>query len=55
MDGNGRMGRLWQTLILSQEYSLFEFLPFETIIKERQQEYYDVLKKVINQVSRPHS
>lgn len=45
MDGNGRMGRLWQTLILSQEYPLFEFLPFETIIKERQQDYYDVLEK----------
>lgn len=44
LDGNGRMGRLWQTLILSKEYPLFEFLPFETIIKERQQEYYDVLE-----------
>jgi Fic family protein len=29
-DGNGRMGRLWQTLILVQEYPVFEFLPFET-------------------------
>ena len=45
MDGNGRMGRLWQTLILMKAYPLFEYLPFETIIKERQSEYYDVLEK----------
>ncbi len=45
MDGNGRMGRLWQTLILMKSYPLFEFLPFETIIKDRQNEYYDVLEK----------
>ncbi|MGA1583576.1 MAG: Fic family protein [Saprospiraceae bacterium] len=44
MDGNGRMGRLWQTLILMKEYPLFEYLPFETIIKERQNEYYQVLE-----------
>lgn len=43
IDGNGRMGRLWQTLILMKEYPVFEYLPFETIIKDRQQEYYDVL------------
>lgn len=45
IDGNGRMGRLWQTLILLKEYPVFEFLPFETIIKERQDEYYRVLEK----------
>lgn len=44
MDGNGRMGRLWQTLILMKAYPLFEFLPFETIIKERQDEYYKALE-----------
>ena len=43
MDGNGRMGRLWQTLILMSEYPLFEFLPFETLISKNQQEYYKVL------------
>ncbi|MBK8492963.1 MAG: Fic family protein [Saprospirales bacterium] len=43
MDGNGRMGRLWQTLVLLKTHSIFEYLPFETIIKARQQEYYDVL------------
>ncbi|MEO1518268.1 MAG: Fic family protein [Bacteroidota bacterium] len=44
MDGNGRMGRLWQTLILMKTYPLFEYLPFETIIKDRQDEYYSVLE-----------
>ncbi len=42
-DGNGRMGRLWQTLILSQWNELFEFLPIENIIHKHQQKYYDVL------------
>lgn len=42
-DGNGRMGRLWQTLILSQWNELFEFLPIENIIHKHQQEYYNVL------------
>ncbi|MDD3876875.1 MAG: Fic family protein [Bacteroidales bacterium] len=42
-DGNGRMGRLWQTLILKETYPVFEFLPFETLIKERQERYYEVL------------
>ena len=32
LDGNGRMGRLWQTIILIEEYPIFEFLPFETLI-----------------------
>ena len=44
MDGNGRMGRLWQTLLLMQTYPVFEFLPFETIIKSSQKEYYAVLE-----------
>ena len=43
MDGNGRMGRLWQTLILMQEYSVFEYLPFETLISKNQTAYYDSL------------
>lgn len=44
IDGNGRMGRLWQTLILMKTYPVFEFLPFETIVKDRQDEYYEVLE-----------
>lgn len=48
IDGNGRMGRLWQTLILKDSYPVFEYLPIETIIKERQEEYYETLGKSDN-------
>jgi Fic family protein len=48
-DGNGRMGRLWQTIILKNYSPVFEYLPIESIIKARQQEYYDVLGKSDNQ------
>lgn len=43
VDGNGRMGRLWQTLILKKYSPVFEFLPVEIIIRQRQNEYYDAL------------
>lgn len=43
-DGNGRMGRLWQTLILMKHSPVFEYLPVETVIKERKSEYYGSLK-----------
>lgn len=43
LDGNGRMGRLWQTMILKEHSPIFEFLPIETLIKLKQQEYYNVL------------
>ena len=43
LDGNGRMGRLWQTLILMAEYPVFEFLPFESLISKTQDEYYKSL------------
>jgi Fic family protein len=39
-DGNGRMGRLWQTLILSKWHELFAWIPTETLVYENQQEYY---------------
>jgi Fic family protein len=42
-DGNGRMGRLWQTLILSQWRPIFALLPVESIIRDRQQDYYAAL------------
>ncbi len=42
-DGNGRMGRMWQTLLLYRWKSLFGWLPIETLIRERQEEYYKVL------------
>ncbi|MDD3757527.1 MAG: Fic family protein [Advenella sp.] len=44
-DGNGRMGRLWQTLILSQWHPLFLSLPLESVIKEHQQHYYQALEQ----------
>ena len=43
-DGNGRMGRLWQTLILSQWHPLFLSLPLESVIKDHQQQYYQALE-----------
>jgi len=43
-DGNGRMGRLFQTCLLATEEEIFAFLPIESIIKERQQEYYEALR-----------
>ena len=45
LDGNGRMGRLWQTVILMKEYPVFEYLPFETLISFTQKEYYAVLAR----------
>jgi len=48
IDGNGRMGRLWQTLILKDAFPVFEYLPIETLIKERQEQYYESLEKSDN-------
>ena len=42
-DGNGRMGRMWQTLLLYNWNPIFGWLPIETLIKERQDEYYRIL------------
>lgn len=42
-DGNGRMGRLWQTLILSHWKPHLAYLPVESVIRDRQQEYYKAL------------
>ena len=39
-DGNGRVGRLWHTLLLSKWNPAFAWLPVESIIHDRQQEYY---------------
>jgi Fic family protein len=49
MDGNGRMGRLWQTVILRQYSPVFEFLPVESLIKTKQLEYYNILGESDNQ------
>jgi|TARA_R110000796_G_scaffold126693_2_gene241615 Fic family protein len=42
-DGNGRMGRLWQTLILSRWRPVLAYLPVETVIRDQQQAYYAAL------------
>ena len=42
-DGNGRIGRLWQTLILANWRELFAWIPTETIIHRNQEDYYRVL------------
>lgn len=42
-DGNGRMGRLWQTLILSKWNPLFAHIPVESMVHQHQQEYYAAL------------
>ncbi len=44
-DGNGRMGRMWHSLLLGQWKELFFWLPVEELIQSKQAEYYDVLGK----------
>lgn len=47
-DGNGRMGRLWQSLILSQWHSIFSNLPVESLVYLHQNEYYSALQQSTN-------
>ena len=42
-DGNGRIGRLWQSLILGKLHPLFEHLPVENMVHANQQSYYDAI------------
>lgn len=44
-DGNGRMARLWQSLILREWNPVFEFLPIETLVYENQDDYYGAIQK----------
>ena len=44
-DGNGRIGRLWQAVHLLGYHPLFEFLSVESIVKDRQIEYYEALER----------
>jgi len=44
VDGNGRIGRFWQTLILYNWKSVFEYLPIESLIYENQDEYYKAIE-----------
>ena len=43
-DGNGRMGRLWQTALLASWKPIFAWIPIESIIKDNQEEYYRAIK-----------
>ncbi len=47
-DGNGRMGRLWQTAVLSRWKPVFTHLPIENMIFTRQEDYYAVLRECGN-------
>ena len=44
-DGNGRMGRFWQTLMLRHGQPTFSLVPIETTVKDHQQAYYDALAR----------
>ena len=48
-DGNGRMGRLWQSLILARWHPLFGGLPVESLVFEHQAEYYSALRESTRQ------
>ena len=39
------MGRFWQTMLLSRWKGIFAWLPVETIVKDHQQDYYNVIAK----------
>jgi Fic family protein len=44
-DGNGRMGRFWQTLILASKAPIFKYLPIESLIEKNQIAYYNALEE----------
>ncbi|WP_152184549.1 Fic family protein [Sulfurimonas indica] len=44
-DGNGRIGRLWQSVILGSFREIFYFIPIESVVKEYQSEYYKALEE----------
>lgn len=44
-DGNGRIGRLWHMLLLTQWKPIFAWLPVESIIHDRQEEYYNAINR----------
>ena len=45
MDGNGRLGRLWQSLILSRLHPVFEHLSVENMVYQDQQRYYEAIQQ----------
>ena len=44
-DGNGRIGRLWQSLILGRLNPIFEHLPVENMVYSNQQAYYHAINR----------
>ena len=44
-DGNGRMGRFWQGLILKEYDEFFKYVPIESLIEKNQKQYYASLEK----------
>lgn len=52
-DGNGRIGRLWHTLLLTQWKPMFAWLPVESIIHDRQDEYYQAINRSSNDAESP--
>lgn len=44
-DGNGRIGRFWQTLILARNAAIFQYLPIESLIEKNQTAYYNALEE----------
>ena len=48
-DGNGRIGRLWHTLLLTQWKPMFAWIPVESIIHDRQDEYYQAINQSNNE------
>ncbi len=48
-DGNGRMGRLWQSLILARWNPLFAHIPVESLVFEHQSEYYQAIQESTRQ------
>jgi Fic family protein len=47
-DGNGRLGRLWQRLLLTQWRSIFVYIPVESVIRDRRADYYAALQAANN-------
>jgi Fic family protein len=45
LDGNGRMGRLWQQLVLAKQHPVFKLVCIEELLEKYQNEYYDALQE----------
>ena len=43
-DGNGRIGRFWQTVMLAKYNPIFKYVPIESLIEKNQQTYYETLE-----------